>query len=704
MRRSVMAAGVVSVAGLAVGPRAAGALHAGPMAGAGPVETSVIAKSGRGRAISMWRVGSPEPDALGRGPDERPAILIVAGLDGRHDFGTRVALSLVDRLVGDQAQWLDRYTVYIVPDMNPDNDALFDRPDIPKAEFGRAPKSEDADHDGRFDEDPADDLNADGMITMMRVKDPAPGSGLTATLVLDPDEPRVLRAPDASKGEIADYALLIEGIDNDGDGRFNEDGFAGSAGAGVDLDRNFPSLWPEHRDGAGEYQLSRPETRGLVEWMMARDNIVCVLTYTAADNILNTPPTGQYAPDGREPTGIEDGDKAVYEKVKAAFEEATRETEAPKGEWAGSLTQYAYAQFGVWSFATPAWVRPDQVKPEQKPAEENGGGDAPAAGDRGDRPGRGGSDPDAERRALQARGVPAFIIDFIEATPDERASIMEGFDQLPENERTARMQAVTALPEDVQLRVRALISGQPDPGPGGGDGGGGEQGRSSGGPPDGGGGPPPGGRSGRFGGRGGRPGGAGGPRGGTGSPGAAPSGDEAKWIKYSDEHLDGKGFVEWTKVQHPQLGEVEVGGLVPGIRHEPPESEWPRIVDEQAQFLGKLLGMMPDLVVKTQSVERVAPGVWRIRVRGTDPGELPTRAAIGVKTRRLPPIVVSVGVEPDDILVGQKYARWDAIAGHGAYEEAEWTVKAPDGSSVAVEVRSSVFGNRTLNIELKEGE
>ncbi|MBK7404240.1 MAG: hypothetical protein IPJ41_06300 [Phycisphaerales bacterium] len=298
---------------------------------ASPVETIQIGKSAAGRAISAWRLGSPEPDALGRGPDERPALLIVAGLDGRHDFGSRVALSLIDRLISDHADLLATSTIYIVPDLNPDNDALFDRAGAPKADFGRAPRTADADGDGRFDEDPAEDLNGDGMITMMRVKDPSPDSGLRATLVLDPDDPRRLRAPDAAKGEIPHYALLIEGIDNDGDGKYNEDGFAGAGGGGVDLDRNFSSLWPEHADGAGRYPFSEPETRALVEWLMTRDNILCALAYTPADNILNTPDTGKYAQDGREPSGIEDGDKAVYAKVQEVFKKATEETGGSQG-------------------------------------------------------------------------------------------------------------------------------------------------------------------------------------------------------------------------------------------------------------------------------------------------------------------------------------------------------------------------------------
>lgn len=645
---------------LAAGAAGASTALAQPLSPlAGPVEVFQLGRSQEGHALSGWRLARPEPDALGRGPDERPALLIVAGLDGRHDFGTRLALTLIDRLVTEHAELLESRTVYIVPDLNPDNDALFDRPGAPRAAFGRAPRPLDADADGRVAEDPGEDLNGDSMITMMRVRRPAPGTGLTATLVADPDEPRLLRAPDGSKGEIAEYALLVEGIDNDGDGKFNEDGVAGSAGGGVDLDRNFPALWPEHEDGAGRYQLSEPETRRLVEWMLERDNIVCVLAFTSADNIINTPGAGKFAPDGREPSGIEEGDRDAYEKVRETFKEITGQTGAPGRDWAGSFTQWAYGHFGVYSFATPGWVRPNLVQRAEDGGERaekpdgEGGGPAPPP------------DPDAERRALQERGVPQFLIDFIVATPEERGAMVAEFGSLTEQEQAERMAAVAALPQDLQLRVRALISGQPDPA---------------------------------------RAGGGGGRRDRASRPGAGGESDEAAWIRYSDEHLGGRGFAAWTPFDHPQLGGVEIGGLVPGVTHEPPEGEWGRVADEQTEFVSRLLGLLPELRVEALPPERLARGVWRVRVRGSNPGGLPTAGAIGVKARRVAPIVVSIGVAVEDIVAGQRVERWDAIGAHGAHADAEWVIRAPDGATVPVEVRSSVFGDRVIEIVLEEGE
>ena len=36
--------------------------------------------------------------------------------------------------------------------------------------------------------------------------------------------------------------------------------------------------------------------------------------------------------------------------------------------------------------------------------------------------------------------------------------------------------------------------------------------------------------------------------------------DDLKLLKWSDEVLDGKGYVDWYPFEHPQLGPVELGG------------------------------------------------------------------------------------------------------------------------------------------------
>lgn len=76
------------------------------------------------------------------------------------------------------------------------------------------------------------------------------------------------------------YATSSEGIDNDGDGRINEDGIGG-----LDLHRNYPENWRPEREltgrgftqrGAGAYPLSEPETRAVFTFLMTHPNIYVV--------------------------------------------------------------------------------------------------------------------------------------------------------------------------------------------------------------------------------------------------------------------------------------------------------------------------------------------------------------------------------------------------------------------------------------------
>ena len=39
-------------------------------------------------------------------------------------------------------------------------------------------------------------------------------------------------------------------------------------------------------------------------------------------------------------------------------------------------------------------------------------------------------------------------------------------------------------------------------------------------------------------------------------------------LAFSDKELQGKGFVTWTPLKHPTLGEVEIGGAGAVRRHD----------------------------------------------------------------------------------------------------------------------------------------
>jgi len=134
----------------------------------------------------------------------------------------------------------------------------------------------DTDRDGLLDEDPGEDLDGDGFIRQMRTANPDSGN-----FILDPRDPTGRLMKRVKDGE-GDWDVYSEGIDSDGDGKYNEDGIGG-----LDLHRNYPENWrPEPgldaterswtQHGAGEFPLSEPETRSFVIFLLEHPNVSIV--------------------------------------------------------------------------------------------------------------------------------------------------------------------------------------------------------------------------------------------------------------------------------------------------------------------------------------------------------------------------------------------------------------------------------------------
>ncbi len=284
--------------------------------------------------------------------DTQPAILITAGIDGRYLVGTEMAIRVASIILDEHAELLDSMTIYIIPRVNPDGAGR----NLKSLTMGCSGNSRvtDDDRDRAIDEDGPDDLNGDGFITMMRRLDPPIED--KATHLADPDDPRLNIKPDAKEDQRASFTLYTEGIDNDGDGQINEDGFGH-----VDLDQNFMHDWPEYGTHAGRYPLSEPESKALAQFVLDRNNIVMALTLGRHDNLVNAPESKKSIT-GRAPKGIDAKDAGLYKHAGELYKEATGQKSAPKEDVAGSFHAWLYAQRGIPSFATVVWSRPELEK------------------------------------------------------------------------------------------------------------------------------------------------------------------------------------------------------------------------------------------------------------------------------------------------------------------------------------------------------
>ena len=181
------------------------------------VTSSVIGASRNGQPIHVIRVARSGDVAI----EDRSAVLLVAGIDGDHLHGSEVAVDVIEELLSRDsettASLFESHALYVIPQVNPD--AALHYFDSSLHTWQRNLRPVDNDHDGFVDEDDVDDLNGDGKITMMRVFDKE-----KATHIPDPDDSRLDSKPTPFESGAATYVLYSEGLDDDGDGKYNEDG------------------------------------------------------------------------------------------------------------------------------------------------------------------------------------------------------------------------------------------------------------------------------------------------------------------------------------------------------------------------------------------------------------------------------------------------------------------------------------------------
>ncbi len=226
---------------------------------------------------SIWAVEIM--NAAGSTSPTRPALLVAANFEGDHLVGSELALFTIDYLLSNYAtnpqvkQQIDTHAFYIIPRVNPDGAEFFFAPVKIDRKTNTSPL--DDDNDGRIDENGPEDLNKDGYITLMRVKDPK------GPYMVHPDDARLLKRADPQRGEVGAYRVYLEGLDTDNDGFIAEDG-----PGGADLNRNFMHKYPYYQPDAGRYMVSELESRAMMEYVKKHANIAAVLTFGESDNLI----------------------------------------------------------------------------------------------------------------------------------------------------------------------------------------------------------------------------------------------------------------------------------------------------------------------------------------------------------------------------------------------------------------------------------
>ncbi len=325
----------------------------------------LVGKSEEGREIWALEINNP---VTGEAKD-KPGVYADGNIHGNEIQGGEVVLYLADYLLKNYGKIpnitkiVDRNAFYLIPVVNVDGRFHFmaDGHTMNSSRSLRIPV--DDDKDGLFDEDGYEDLDGDGNICRMRIKDP---NGKYRT---DPREPRLMvRVKEGEKGEWT--ILSYEGIDNDQDGKLNED-----AEGYVDANRNWGFDWhPNYVEpGSGRFPFEGVGLRDIADYMKNRPNIIVVYAFHNFG--------GMYlrGPSNKDLGELIKEDIAVYdllgknaEKIVPGYKYLVSYKDLYPTT--GDFTEFTHQVFGAYGFVAELYMRDQETyvkgsEAERKPSD-----------------------------------------------------------------------------------------------------------------------------------------------------------------------------------------------------------------------------------------------------------------------------------------------------------------------------------------------
>lgn len=585
---------------------------------------------------------------ISKGGKKNPAVLVVANMEGSYPLASMGALYLAD-LVLSQPETYNDLNWYILPCGNPDGaERYFSRP-LYMDGRNQLPHNEDL--DDQTDEDGYNDLNGDGFITQMRVKDPG------GEWVVSEADPRIMRRADPSKGETGVYKMYSEGIDDDGDGSYNED-----PPGGVDVSINFPHLFRPFSKTGGLWPGSTEETYQLMKYAYGHPEIAMTFAFGSSDFCISPPGSGRRGsadfdkikiperiaarfgadpdrtytmkeimemvqpmlPQGMEVTesmissflGLGamvnpmDADLAFYkelsDKYKAHLKDKkfTDERLNAEPDRDGSFELWAYYHLGLPSFTMNLFTLP-KVKEEKKES------------------------PDITPEKIGAMSNEEFV-----ALGQEKLDAFLKETGAPSQYNGAMMITMIESGRITPKQMEAMLKQLPP----------------------------------------------------KKEPGELDPKSRA-FLAFNDKELDGKGFVNWESYKHPALGEVEIGGTVPFAENTPPAQMIDSLLKIQVPYVTELAKNLPRLSILEAKTKELGGGVVRLEVWIRNENLLPFPTAMGERNQQPGPAILLVEGKDLEFLDGLPRTPVNKVGGKQNHKS-EWLIRTDKPSEITIRLTS----------------
>ncbi len=598
---------------------------------------------------------------IGKGGTTVPAVLVTANMTGTTPVATEAALSLATRILADASMSAGR-TWFILPVGNPDAYARYFTRPLWSDPGNATPFNDDA--DDQADEDGYNDLNNDGLITQMRVK------AHDGTWVPVEGEPRLMRRADAVKGEKGMYKLYTEGIDDDGDGQYNED-----TPGGTNVNINFPHLFKNFGKRSGLYPGSTPEAEALLKFAFAHPELVMVMSFGTTNYLLAPPQGGRKGSMDTEniripreigtamgidvsrtytmneiieivqpmlPPGMTadesmiasflglgavvnpmQEDLAFYNEISTDYKDylkkkgLTEERFDPAQPEEGSFEMWAYYHLGLPVFTMDLWGLP---KPKEEKKEGSG----------------------ITLEALEKMSSEEFL-----ALGEEKIAAFLKESGAPPQYNAKMVMGIVSGGQMKPAQMAAMMKQMPAP----------KKDEKKGDP------------------------------------------KETAMLAFSDKWMEGKGFVPWTTFKHPTLGDVEIGGFAPFADNTPPAAMVDSLLDLHLPYVFELVKRLPKLAIAQVKVTEKGGGVYQLEAWVTNEGFLPFPTAMGKRNKVPAPAIMTLEGAGIEIISGKKRT---PVSEMGGMKSARylWLVRTPKKGTMTIRLESKQAGNDSEQITI----
>jgi len=598
---------------------------------------------------------------IGAGLRQVPAIFAGANFEGNIPLATEGALRLAEMLI-DSAGYRSKTKWFVLPMPNPD--AAQGYFSAVKWERRVNDMKVNNDVDDQTDEDGPEDLNGDGMITQMRVEDPE------GMYLVSEKDPRVMRLADIRKGERGKYKIYSEGIDNDHDGQYNEDG-PGGINPGI----GFPHLFKSHLKESGLWPGEAPEVYGLMEFIFSHPEIAMAFTLGSSDWCMNPPKSTRSG-------------GANLESLKIPSRYASRIGADPDKTYTMAQVMEMFNLFFPGVEASPEMIAGllglgavvNPLEDDLRFYTELSGKYNDYLKTKGFSTNRLSADPDKdgsfETWAYYHLGIPSFSLNLftIPKSGEEKTSgdsltfqavekmTSEEFLALGEEKIALLLKSVHIPGKMDAARVLEMV------------------------------------KSGKF-----TPKQlAGMAKTGSEKTGAGEQDErEISVLNYIDRHLKGQGFVNWQPFTHPDLGKIEIGGTFPFLTSTPPAEQIDSLCLIQLPWLLRLSEKLPDIRILKEEITPLGAGVYKLEIYFENKGYFAYPVAMGVRNRQPAPVVVTLGGEGFELLEGFSRTPLGEIKGNQV-KKLTWILKADRKTEISATIESAVFGNSVKQIKIGE--